>query len=157
MKVEMTGVLASRRAMQNLGDELTKRLNDEIARAAKNVANHARLSIRNPNKSGRLYPRGGKIHQASAKGEAPAFDTGNLAGSVIQERSQTDTGRLATWITGSKLNYSKWLEFGTQDGRIGERPFLRPALRRERPEFIKRAANLVGGRKVRLNALMKDE
>ena len=155
MKIEMTGVLSSRRAMENLGDELTKRLNDEIARAAKNVANHARFSIQDPNKSGRLYPRGGKMHQASQEGEAPAFDTGRLAGSITQERSQTAAGRLATWITGSKLNYSKWLEFGTM--RMGERPFLRPALRKERAEFMKRVANLPGSSKVRLNALMKEE
>jgi hypothetical protein len=33
-------------------------------------------------KSGRTYKRGSKSHQASAPGEAPAIDTGNLVNSI---------------------------------------------------------------------------
>ena len=157
MKVEMTGVLASRRAMENLGDELNKRLNDEIARAAVNTANHARSAVQGGG-SGQVYekynPR--RTHRASAAGQPPATDTGRLASSITQERSQTSTGAVNTWLAGSKVDYAKWLEFGTQNGRIAERPFFRPALRKARTEFVRRTTNLVGARKVRLQDIIKD-
>ena len=159
--------------MQNLGDELTKRLNDEIALAAVFTANNARLSIRQGNKTGNTYteifrtingrvvpvgPRSGNnlsaSHKASAPGEAPATDTGNLADNITQERQKT-ASRIHTFIVGTRVNYAKWLEFGTR--MMAARPFMAPALRKERPEFMKRVANLPGGRRVRLNALMKEE
>ena len=155
MKVEMTGVLASRRAMQNLGDELTKRLNDEIARAAVNTANHARTAVQGGG-GGQVYekynPR--RTHRASAAGQPPATDTGRLASSITQERSQTSTGAVRTWLAGSKVDYAKWLEFGTR--LMDPRPFMRPSLRKARTEFVRRTTNLVGARKVRLQDIIKD-
>ena len=155
MKVEMTGVLASRRAMQNLGDELTKRLNDEIARAAVNTANHARSAVQGGG-GGQVYekynPR--RTHRASAAGQPPATDTGRLASSITQERSQTSTGAVSTWLAGSKVDYAKWLEFGTR--LMDARPFMRPALRKARTDFVRRTTNLVGARKVRLQDIIKD-
>ena len=155
MNVEMTGVLASRRAMENLGDELTKRLNDEIARAAVNTANHARSAVQGGG-GGTVYekynPR--RTHRASAAGQPPATDTGRLASSITQERSQTATGAVSTWLAGSKVDYAKWLEFGTR--LMDARPFMRPALRKARTDFVRRTTNLVGARKVRLQDIIKD-
>ena len=155
MKIEMTGVLSSRRAMENLGDELTKRLNNEIARAAVNTANHARTAVQGGG-GGQVYekynPR--RTHRASAAGQPPATDTGRLASSITQERSQTSTGAVSTWLAGSKVDYAKWLEFGTR--LVDPRPFMRPALRKARTEFVRRTTNLVGARKVRLQDIIKD-
>lgn len=68
--------------------------------------------------------------RASAPGEAPMSDTGDLARGVVYERV---TGQLAVEIFSSAVtergvDYGFVLEFGTRDGRIGERPAWRPAL-----------------------------
>jgi HK97 gp10 family phage protein len=69
-------------------------------------------------------------HQASAPGEAPASDTGRLAGDL----AIVVTGLTAT--VGTALEYGKYLEYGTM--KIEERPWLRPALDRNRKLFVDR-------------------
>ena len=46
------------------------------------VRNHAVKAVQKGPKSGRVYVRGKVQHQASAPGQAPATDTGNLAGGI---------------------------------------------------------------------------
>lgn len=72
-------------------------------------------------KSGREYPRRGRIHVASAPGEAPAVDTGFLINS-IQTTIKSDSE--AEIVIGAE--YAEALEFGT--GEIASRPFVRPAI-----------------------------
>jgi phage gpG-like protein len=75
-------------------------------------------------KGGRLYMRsGGKSHQASAPGEAPAIDYGHLVNSIQVEI----TGPL-TAIVGSNAEYAPYLEFGTS--RMAARPAWIPAAER---------------------------
>lgn len=62
-----------------------------------------------------------KLHRASAPGEPPAPDTGNLKRSGFIEAISTTARRV-----GVAAVYGKWLEFGTP--RIAPRPFMRPAL-----------------------------
>lgn len=78
-------------------------------------------SVKGPNNTGRP-------HQASAKGEAPATDTGNLVRNIVPKvmKSGFDIFGIIT----SKAEYSNTLEFGSKD--LGERPFMRPALKRNR-------------------------
>lgn len=80
----------------------------------------AKLPMTGP-KSGLKYPRRGRIHIASAPGEAPAIDTGFLVNS-IQTQVISDT---EVHVTVS-AEYAEALEFGTDD--IAERPFVRPAI-----------------------------
>ncbi len=82
-------------------------------------------------KSGQIYSRGGKSHQASAAGEYPASDTGNLASNI---NVQIQTGGLSG-IVESKANYSSYLEFGTS--RMAARPFMFPSAERARA-FIRK-------------------
>lgn len=88
--------------------------------------------------AGRFYPagsyfltRGGKVlhwvrtsdHTASAGGEPPASDTGNLLSS-IGHRLGVDE-----YVYGevyANVRYASWLELGTR--YMEPRPFLRPAL-----------------------------
>lgn len=88
--------------------------------------------------SGRFYPKGsyflnrdGKVyhwvrdsdHTASAGGEPPSSDTGNLLGS-IGHRLGVDE-----YVYGevyANARYASWLELGTR--YMAPRPFLRPAL-----------------------------
>lgn len=71
-------------------------------------------------KHGRLYQRGRKAHIASAPGEAPAVDTGNLKNSFRVWQYGADA-----WAVGPSAVYGAPLEFGTV--RMGKRPFLKPS------------------------------
>lgn len=72
-------------------------------------------------KHGRLYPRGSRVHQASAPGEAPAIDTGNLIQSMEPQFPSPTKGVLAIFA-----EYAAYLEFGTR--RMEARPFAQPAV-----------------------------
>ena len=67
-------------------------------------------------KSGRRYKRGkDSIHIASAPGEAPADDSGNLLGSIdLQEISDLEA------VLGTPVEYGMFLETGTS--RMAARP-----------------------------------
>jgi hypothetical protein len=78
--------------------------------------------IESPPKTGRIYRRRGVEHQASAPGEAPAADTGTLAGSIITE---FDRSELLGTVAATAV-YAQALELGTP--RIRPRPYMRPAL-----------------------------
>lgn len=148
MSVKVTGVLVSGNALRKLGKELEAKLEKEVARAAIQTANAARDSIRQTG-GGIVYekynPR--RTHQASAAGQPPASDTGRLIGSITQEKTP------GGWIVGSKVVYSKYLEYGTRV--IAERPFFRPALRKARQEWLERVQNLVGKKNARLQDVIE--
>ena len=80
----------------------------------------AQKSILRGPKTGRLYKRGKKFHQASAPGEAPANDFGFLANNIKAEMTNELTAS-----TFSLAPYSVHLEYGTR--KMAARPFLRPA------------------------------
>ncbi|QIG75283.1 putative tail component protein [Rhizobium phage RHph_Y52] len=95
--------------------------------------------VMQPPKSGKLYRRGkGRMHQASAPGESPANDTGNLVRNIT---TKYDAGKLeGTVNVGTK--YGRRLEYGFvgQDaaGRtydVAPRPFARPSLQETTPEI----------------------
>ncbi len=96
-----------------------------LEEAAQIVSAEAQRSIIDGPKTGRVYkkyvPR--RDHQASAPGEPPANDQGNLAANIIIDRAELSSGRIRI---ASLAAYSKVLELG---GRfIAPRPFLRRAL-----------------------------
>gem|GEM_PF-657366 len=70
-------------------------------------------------------------HQASAPGEAPATDTGNLASRIDFKRE----GAMSATV-GSQVAYAAMLEFGTS--RIDPRPAWVPATEAMRPKFRQR-------------------
>lgn len=81
-------------------------------------------------KRGNLYKTVGyKMHRASAPGEAPATDIGNLVDSGYAKRA-----RRGLWHVGFHAKYARGLEFGTP--RILPRPFLRPAVEKYRHAFV---------------------
>lgn len=80
----------------------------------------AQKSILRGKKSGRLYKRGKRFHQASAPGEPPANDLGFLANNIKAELADKNTANLR-----SNAPYSIHLEYGAIN--MAARPFLRPA------------------------------
>ena len=87
-----------------------------------------RLILETP-KTGREYRRRGITHVASAPGEPPASDTGNLVRSVVVEVNDQD---LTLKITNT-AEYASALEFGTP--KMEARPFMRIALANKREEI----------------------
>lgn len=80
-------------------------------------------------KSGRIYKRGQKIHQASAPGEAPAIDTGTLVNSI----QVADYGRAGAMVS-TNTEYADVLELGGR--HVLARPFMRPAVEKIAPKFL---------------------
>ena len=99
-------------------------------RAAERGATFAGLEAENildeflqptPPRRGRLYQRGGVSHRASAPGQSPVNDSGQLRqsiASVVEERR----GRFVATV-GSPLAYGLALELGTGNLR-GPRPWV---------------------------------
>lgn len=84
--------------------------------------------IQEEDKTGRVYNRGGRSHQASAPGQAPASDTGRLLGSRNTEIE--DDGLVAR--VSYNTEYARRLEMGDED--FEPRPYLRVALEAKRDE-----------------------
>ncbi len=94
--------------------------------------------IQNPPKTGRIYARRGVRHQASAPGEAPASDTGRLAGSSDVFPNPANVSARINW----SAQYAKPLELGTQT--IEPRPFARRALAEQQAFIEQSVASEVG-------------
>ena len=92
--------------------------------------------------SGETYTRGGISHQASAPGEAPATDQGNLASSITFAKA----GPMSATV-GSDMVYAAALEFGHDYGGgrvIAPRPAWMPAIEKIRPKYVKRVEKALG-------------
>lgn len=91
------------------------------------------LLVREPSARGKRLKVvvGSKLHHASAPGEAPATDTGNLVNSIHVRKA----GPFAYEVY-SNSEYAAALEFGAPAKHIAARPFLKPAIEAERPAFL---------------------
>lgn len=135
MKVDVT---VDVRGIDNLQARLPL-LSALVRKAALDVEAWAKLAVQSPPKTGRVYPRpGGKRHQASAPGEAPATDTGNLVNSIGMRPAGKDS-----YAVFARAKYALGLEVGT--ARVAARPFLVPALLRVRPVLEKAIAKVITG------------
>jgi hypothetical protein len=116
--------------------------------AALESVNDVKKAIQGPPKTGNIYKRGTKTHQASRAGEAPATDTGFLVSSIYNE----DRGYLSKAI-GSRLDYAFYLEFGTRN--IAARPSWVPAVERAIPKMLKRVNIAIAKAKARAEKTTK--
>ena len=134
-------------------DDLLKNIHNAKAAAVAGAArgvNQAMLAVyttasqsilRGP-KTGIIYDRGKtpkgrkrKPHQASAPGQPPANDDGKLVESISRKREGL------TAYVWTELEYGKLLEFGTT--HIAPRPWLTPAVEKNRERFPKELGNAV--------------
>lgn len=83
--------------------------------------------------TGRIYTRGGRKHQASAPGQAPALDTGNLRANTNANPALREEGTDLVGEIVSNTEYSEALERGTE--RMAARPFLGTLGTDHRPEL----------------------
>jgi len=100
-----------------------------VQRACDLVKQEVVQGIQGPPKSGRTYTRGSVTHQASAPGEYPATDLGELANGITTEVSGFPGGDIVGKII-SSARYSKALEYGTRN--MQPRPFMAPSLKKSR-------------------------
>jgi len=140
----MDDLLANLKRMGDLGERHGARA---VRATAEKVRTDAVQAVQKGPATGRVYERGSgqnlsATHQASAPGEAPNTDTGNLAGS-----SRVSHDGLAADVV-FQAPYAEALEFGTF--RMEPRPFLNPALmknadyfKKQLEEALDRAANEV--------------
>lgn len=122
--IKVEGLDALRKAL--VATDFDGAVNDAIAETALEMESRVVRAIQRGPASGRIYqkynPR--RTHQASAPGQAPATDTGVLAGSVYSDIAPG----MAT--IGSRLAYASYLEYGTR--RMAPRPIWVPEAERAR-------------------------
>lgn len=99
-----------------------------VRKTAHDVEAGVKTEMRAP-KSGRLYRRGSGTHQASAPGQAPAVDFGQLINSI-----QVENVTELTSLVGTNTEYAMALEYGSR--RVAPRPVWRPVIEKMRKPFI---------------------
>ena len=78
---------------------------------------------------------GYKTHRASAPGEAPAIDTGNLRGSISVAMTSPTSAMVSV---GSE--HGIYLEYGTR--KMAKRPYIRPAVDEVKVKFLRALQDL---------------
>ncbi len=134
VKVTMTGLTRFAGKLDKVEKAAKEAQFNALAATAFAIQRDAVQSIQRGPKSGETYTHGRKTHTASAPGEAPASDTGNLAKSI---RVKLEKARGYAEVI-AHAPYAPHLEFGTS--RMAARPFMGPAFHRNRklaPQLIK--------------------
>lgn len=99
-----------------------------VIKGANIIRNEILRLIQDTPKTGRVYVRRGISHQASAPGEPPASDTGNL----VQNITVMIDAEHFSAVVNSGAEYADALEFGTL--KTEPRPYMRVALENKRAE-----------------------
>ena len=117
------------------------RIAAQLPGVARQLAMETALKIEAEVKTGMAAAKSGEIydnHQASAPGEMPAIDPGNLANSITSEYDGP-TGA----VVYTNVGYAPDLEYGTV--HMEARPFFTPAAEEVRP-FFEGVARVIGER-----------
>lgn len=137
IKIDVSDFKKVTELFDNLEKNVGKPFDDVIKGGAQEIRNEAVKSIQQDPKTGIVYQRYNprRRHQASAKGESPASDTGFLV-SQIKVKQVGDEATVE-----STAPYSAFLEFGST--QMGERPFMHPATMRAFPKITKAIFNKI--------------
>lgn len=89
---------------------------------------------------GQSFVTGYKLHRASGPGEAPAVDTSELINSL-------EIAAPGKWErqVGTNTEYAPPLEFGSLNGKLKARPFLRPAAKKMQGKIFARMRSALKG------------
>ena len=124
--------------LENLDKQLEPEFQEIVKGGAQLIRGEAIKSIQTGAKSGVVYqmynPR--REHRASAPGQAPASDTGNLVSKIIVRQKSQDVTSVE-----SNANYSAFLEYGTS--KMQPRPFMLPAFEKSKKPIINAVINRV--------------
>ncbi len=117
--------------VQNVTKQYEAQARNAVKDGCLRIQRIAVTEIASGGRTGRQYSRGGKTHTASAAGEYPATDTGNLAQNIFVNIAVNGL----SGVVESKAKYSSFLEFGTS--KMAARPFMFPSAERARA-FIRK-------------------
>jgi hypothetical protein len=98
-----------------------------LVRVANDARNELITLLSSSTPTGRIYRRGSITHQASAPGEVPAVDTGQLRQSLSIDISRVSQGFSLAGVLDGTIAVKKYaydLEYGSRTAAA--RPFLRP-------------------------------
>lgn len=146
MTIRLLGTARLMKKLEKMSIDVTKEVREEVARGAILIQNESRRAVQKGSKTGRLYKRGKKYHQASAKGESPATDSGRLVSHINFYIFRKGLSAKVGVTDMSDVRYARRLEFGGRDKRgvyIAPRPYIRPALRRHGKKIINRIERAV--------------
>lgn len=116
--------------LPELAQKLPKAVGRIVWRTANELRTSAMVRMEGP-KGGRLY----RSHRASAPGEAPAIDTGNLRGSIAAMMVNQTLAIVAV-----NTEYGIYLEYGTR--KMAPRPYIRPAVDEVKGKFLRALQDL---------------
>lgn len=107
-------------------DEVTR----ELAIGANDIRNTTITEMQTGPKTGKIYKKKSVTHQASAPGQYPAVDSGELLRSIMFDVRSMEVE------VGSKAGapYAEYLEFGTK--KMKARPWLDPSVEKHRQNII---------------------
>jgi len=134
--LKMVGMDKLAKRLDRIGGEVAQQVADQVSKGALRIQNDMRRAVQKGPATGRTYTHGGVSHRASAPGEAPASDSGNLASHInhiFKDRFTAEVGAIG-------VPYAARLEFGGKDSKgryIAPRPYLRPALKKNGPKITK--------------------
>lgn len=137
MKLKLKNKDSLKKKLDIIATEMPAEYKKALERSALLVESSAKRRIMRGPKTGRIYERGGVVHQASAPGQAPANDRGLLVSSI--QHWIKDAGMRVE--IGSKLAYASWLEFGTK--HMAARPWLFPSLEENRKKIVSLMADAI--------------
>jgi hypothetical protein len=113
--------------------ETQREAKEAVAKSAQATVDGAKQNIATGQKSGRVYKRRGRTHQASSAGESPAGESGELENSGAVEISDDGMTGAAVFTA----PYADDLELG--NSRTAARPHLAPAATAQEPQYIEDA------------------
>lgn len=141
MSVKVKVIDKRQQAVRQIAENYEKHLASVVFQSATFCRNEAVTNIAQGVKTGKTYKRGNIIHTASAAGEYPATDTGELIEGIT---IKMDAGNMGASVE-SNAPYSAALEFGTRF--MAARPFLQPSLEATRAQVKKFLRQILGKKK----------
>ncbi|WP_442577859.1 hypothetical protein ACSBOB_20140 [Mesorhizobium sp. ASY16-5R] len=124
------------RKLVGIPEGARRRIEGALLASAAEMNSFAIVKIQKGSGTGRTYKRGQRSHTASAPGEYPNSDYGELVRKMFFEMR----GRL-TAVWGNSAKHARPLELGTS--RMAARPFLRPTYLALRERAKKRVGDAV--------------
>ena len=138
VSIQVKGLKQALSALRRLEKNMEQPFREVVMGGAQLIRGEAIKSIQTGAKSGRIYekynPR--RTHRASAPGQAPASDTGNLVRNIAVKMESRDQVAVV-----SSAPYSQYLEFGTS--KMLPRPFLFLATQRSKKKIAMAIFNRV--------------
>ena len=124
--------------LNRLGKDMEVPFQEIVKGGGQLIRGEAIKSIQTGAKSGVMYqmynPR--REHRASAPGQAPASDTGNLVSKIIVKQKSKNITNVE-----SNADYSAYLEYGTS--KMQPRPFMLPAFEKSKKPILNAVFNRV--------------